>query len=98
MAISTAPIPAFLAFSIALVFAARTHRPLASGDFARIVLWAAVGYGFGVAHMADGYYRHYFPQRADTMVALGYTLAALSLCVIVLSVVLGRTRRTPRKP
>jgi len=91
MVFSFAPIPAFVAFTLALLSASRSKRPLTRIDLARVALWALVGYGFGIAQMAGAYYRHYFPQYADLAMSLGYALAGVCLGLIVVSVLIFPT-------
>lgn len=85
MAFSVAPIFAFVSYSIAVVVASRTRRNLVVIDLVRLMLWALVGYGLGVANMSVSYYRHFFPQNSNLMEAIGLAISGLAFGLIVVS-------------
>lgn len=93
MAFSIAPIYAFVSFSIAIVVASNTRRDLVLIDLARLLMWAFVGYGIGVANMSVSYYRHFFPQNANMMETIGLATSGLSLGFIVISLFVFPTPR-----
>jgi uncharacterized membrane protein len=85
MAFCLAPIYAFVTFSVVLVVAARTRRPLGVADLFRIVLWTIVGFGLGVHSMAGSYYAHFFPQRSDSMRTIGLAIVGVALFLVVMT-------------
>jgi len=84
MALSLAPVLALILFTVTVIIAANTRRPLGVIDLVRIVCWILFAAGYGVSNMATSYYIVSWPQYSALAQAVGDCVVGGSLMAVLL--------------